>query len=232
VGGYAAYNRLTVGQFRYIAPEYKAYAVRENMVQLEAVTSGRDYVTAYGALLEEARISAGIDGRDWSLTSLRHRDFVVEEQAKQLLRAYDPGALARAMVLSVIRFHAGTGTHGVVSFLRIEQDLGVDLHRTPAKLTDWIRRALGLDPWLGLLTIGFYSLSRVLLVLGAFAAFRSKDYAPLVLVGVYALYFTGFAGFLGFARYRLPVDALFFFLGSMAVGQHTRKTAENSEVLR
>ena len=217
---FMAYNGAVTGQIRFVPPGYRAYAVRENLVQLDAVASGVSVEAARRRVFDAARAAAGIADESWDPLTTSEKDAVVEAHARQIASGYSAAALVRAVLSSVVRFHAGTGITSIVGYyLGSPRETSARIRSTPSRFDRWIGAGgySAAHPLLSLLIAGFFAATRVLAIGGALVALRRRRFALLLVVLAYAGYFTASSAFLAMTRYRQPVEPFLFMLAAVCL---------------
>jgi hypothetical protein len=217
---FATYNTALTGQARLVAPAYRAYTVRENLVQLEALATGVPVEAAKQRILEAARSRAGLPPARWATFTRAEKDAIVEQQALAIATDYPPATLARVVLTAVVRFHTGTGNTSITGYyLGTPREADARVRDEPSRIGRWIGQGASSagHPVLALLIAGFAVTTRALAVAGAWVALRQRRWTLLLMCSAYLACFTASAGFLAMTRYRQPVEPFVFALAAVAL---------------
>jgi len=212
------YNLAHTGQLRINSPEYVNYTVHENVVRVEYLALGKSKEAAKESVLHKARKYAGISESQSGINSAHDAYQMVAKYAKDILLGYPSRVLAYAMAKSLGYFILDPGYKGFANHLAIDslaidkQTLGADVSVSGFFSELFLSRSLSIKVYS--FFVVYILLLRILGLIGIASLVRQRRYDLLTLCIILIFYFTFISGFIGYARYRLPIDPLLILLAA------------------
>jgi hypothetical protein len=202
----------------FVTSAYRNLTVHDNIISAVALGKGIQKAEAREIVYDLVRRQLGIEEASWEGFTVEDIHLVVASRAFDILLEDSLGDLSRAVIKAVIKFFLVNDGQTWAAFWQLSADERLDpdawqrysLSATlktdvPDPVTTYASHAL---------TIAFVLFVRIMDILGIIFLVRQKRYDLLVIFGAYITLFALSAAFIGYSRYRLPVDPLLMILAS------------------
>lgn len=206
------YNWSTRGILKINSPEYVNFAIHDNLLRIEYLSSGLSKPEATDVIRQAALQKAGIDPAQWQDKTTFESFQLVKTYAGSILLDYPPKVLFYAGVRSLGYFFLDPGYKDFAGHLDVETlHLGKDKLGSNVSIRTFFSQ-LFFSPEPATKVYALFVVVLMLLRLAAFfglvASVVNRNRQLLVICGGFILYFAFISGLIGYARYRLPIDPL------------------------
>jgi len=186
--------------FHYMNPEYRRYTMHDHIIYAEFLSEPQTFEQARVKVYRRTREFESMSEERWEALPATEKHGLVLDNTARNLFGLGPGTLLKVVTLAETRMLISNAQREWLELVGIPA-----LNMREAFMVDRVREApLAAIIMHGLFALGF--LVRLLAFVGLWRVVRERDYGFLVftLVPIFAIFFT--SGFIGYSRYRLPVE--------------------------
>jgi len=203
----------------FISRDYAHYSMHDNVVAAIALERNVPFTNAREAVYDMVRQKENIQKIQWESFTAAQKYRFVSSNSFYILLSSNVFDFSRAISKAIIKFFLVNDGQTWAAFWQLSADrrsepeivsrysLSAVLEgKLPVSATTYASHAG---------TLGVVLLMRILGVLGAIYFARKKLWYLLAIFGAYVTLFTLSAGFIGYSRYRVPVDPLLMILAAV-----------------
>lgn len=206
------YNWSTRGILKINSHEYVNFAIHDNLVRIEYLSSGLSKREAADVIRHAALQKAGIDPAQWQDKTIFESFQLVKTYAGGILLDYPPKVLFYAGVRSLGYFFLDPGYKNFAGHLDVETlHLGKDKLGSDVSIRVFFSQLFfSPEPATKVyaLFVVILLFLRLLAFFGLVASIADRNWELVIICGGFILYFALISGLIGYARYRLPADPL------------------------
>ena len=202
---------------------YRNMVIHENVISAVAHSKGVSRARSRELVYDSVIVHAKIPSENWNTVDLLDRQLLVAKYAFVIMEEICGFHIVRGMMRALTTFFLVSDGRGWS--LAFQQDIKErlkfdDYQKKPSQYS--LTAVWRGDPlvskktfFIHVLTIGFTVIIRLFNLFGISYLVRNKKWSILLIFALYSMIFAGTGGFLGYSRFRLPLEPLLIMLASL-----------------
>lgn len=214
-------NWIKSGRFQLVPEKYRNHAIYVNLAHGEMMISNISQSEAEKVVEEKARKLAGIIYSEGINLKRVEYEEIAAIHAIDILLDHPPIALIRGILKALAIFFFSGGAGAWMDFFQVDA-IKTSQAIYPSSEQVPIFKAL-FNHWasaiINVIALGFVFISRALAFLGCVAIFKQRKWEFIAIFGGIIAFFTFICGFIGYSRYRVPIEPLLAMFAAWGVEQ-------------
>ena len=211
------------GHVEIVTEEYRNYVIWSNVVLCEMLVSSSSKNEASKAVYRKSLELSGITSGELNNYGKVEMYRDVAEHGKDILLDYPSMKLIQAAFKAVGKFFFSNGASGWLKFFGLQAKSVEELHKSSrTTFYNSLSRVLFSNIQsiaIFAIVFGFLFIMRILNILGCVIVLKKREWEMTLIVGGYIFVFAFITAFLGYSRYRLPIDPLLAILAVRGILQ-------------
>jgi hypothetical protein len=217
------FNANERNEYSLVTEDYRNYAIHDNIIAAVSMGKGISKDQAITAVYSTCMKLENITTEEWSLFDNQDKRRIVANNISHIMQNLSIREISSAVGISLVKFFLISEGRGWSTLVQLE-NRDFQITQTAGDHRFSLSAVMQRDPSVSVATtlshlipMMYYAVIYVLFLAGFIYLVRMKSWDVIIAVSICIALFAGTAGFIGQARYRLPVEPLIIVFASIGM---------------